>query len=257
MALGTIKLGILDRHSQPESLSCGLWSISFSIVKPLHGIFLNICTRRKIEFSSAGKEYACNAGDPILIAGSRRSAGEGIGYPLQYSWASLVAQMVKNLPAMQKTWVWSLGWEDPWRRPWQPTPVFLPVESHGQRSLASYHRWGSKKSNTTEWLSTQHRNCSIPSPTCERRVISQWQHRYEEAEEFIPKLSQRDQHPRIQLFLTENHLDYKTPWVIYSFYILSPLRTWFLALPSIFRESNLKWYTNGTHCFFFFFLTYA
>ena len=51
--------------------------------------------------SSAGKEPTCNAGDPSLIPGSERSAGEGIGYPLQYSWASLVAQLVKNLPTMQ------------------------------------------------------------------------------------------------------------------------------------------------------------
>ena len=62
--------------------------------------------------SSVGKESACNAGDPGLIPGLRRSAEEGIGYPLQYSWASLVAQLVKNLPAMQETWVQSLGWED-------------------------------------------------------------------------------------------------------------------------------------------------
>ena len=48
-----------------------------------------------------------------MIPGSGRSRGEGIGYPLQYSWASLVAQMVKNLPAMWETWVQSLGWEDP------------------------------------------------------------------------------------------------------------------------------------------------
>ena len=48
-----------------------------------------------------------------MILGLGRSAGEGIGYPLQYFWASLVAQLVKNLPAMQKTWVLSLGWEDP------------------------------------------------------------------------------------------------------------------------------------------------
>ena len=85
---------------------------------------------------SDGKESACNAGDPSSIPGSGRSAGEGIGYPLQYSWASLVAQLVKNLPAMQEIWVWetwvrSLGWEDPlqkgkathssilaWRIPW-------------------------------------------------------------------------------------------------------------------------------------------
>ena len=55
--------------------------------------------------SSVGKESAYNAGDPSLIPGSGRPAGEGIGYPLQYSWASLVAQLVKNLPAMRETWV--------------------------------------------------------------------------------------------------------------------------------------------------------
>ena len=59
--------------------------------------------------SSAGKESTCNARDPGLIPGLGRSAGEGIGYPLQYSWASLVAQLVKNLLAMQEAWVRSLG----------------------------------------------------------------------------------------------------------------------------------------------------
>ena len=63
--------------------------------------------------SSVGKESTCNPGDPSLIPGSGRSTREGIGYPLQYSWASLVAQLVKNPPAMQETWVQSLGWEDP------------------------------------------------------------------------------------------------------------------------------------------------
>ena len=63
--------------------------------------------------SSVGKESTCNAGDPGLIPGLGRSSGEGIGYPLLYSWASLMAQLVKNLPAMQETWVRSLGWEDP------------------------------------------------------------------------------------------------------------------------------------------------
>ena len=63
--------------------------------------------------SLAGKESACNAGDPGLISGLGKSAEEGIGYPLQYSWASLVAHLVKNLPAMRETWVRSLGWEDP------------------------------------------------------------------------------------------------------------------------------------------------
>ena len=61
--------------------------------------------------NSVGKESACNAGDPNSIPGSGRSAGEGIDYPLQYSWASLVAQLVKNPPAMWKIWIRSLGWE--------------------------------------------------------------------------------------------------------------------------------------------------
>ena len=55
--------------------------------------------------SSAGKESTCNAGDPGSIPGSGSSPGEGIGYPLQYSWASLVAQLIKNPPAMWETWV--------------------------------------------------------------------------------------------------------------------------------------------------------
>ena len=63
--------------------------------------------------SSAGKEFACNAGNPSLIPGSGSSAGEGKGYPLQRSSASLVAQLVKNLPTMWETWVQPLGWEDP------------------------------------------------------------------------------------------------------------------------------------------------
>jgi len=63
--------------------------------------------------SSAGKEPTCNAGDPGSIPGSGRSSGEGIGYPHQYSWASLVAQTVKNPPAMWETWIQSLGCEDP------------------------------------------------------------------------------------------------------------------------------------------------
>ena len=85
--------------------------------------------------SSASKESTCNAGDPGSIPGSGRSPGEGIGYPLQYSWASLMAQMVKNLSAMRETWIRSLDWEDPlekemamhssilaWRIPWTEEP---------------------------------------------------------------------------------------------------------------------------------------
>ena len=83
--------------------------------------------------SSVGKGSTCNSGNPGWIPGLGRSAGEGIGYPLHYSWASLVAQLVKNLPPMWETWVCFLGWEDPlekgmathssilaWRIPWSP-----------------------------------------------------------------------------------------------------------------------------------------
>ena len=63
--------------------------------------------------SSAAEESTCNVGDPSSIPGSGRSHGEGIGYPLQYSWASLVTQTVKNPPAVWETWVRSLSWEDP------------------------------------------------------------------------------------------------------------------------------------------------
>ena len=95
-----------------------------------HKIRLYICYMA-FPGGSEGKESACNAGDLGLIPGSGRSPGEKVGYPLQYSWASLVAQLVKNLPAMQETWVQSLGREDPWRRERLPTPVFWPGEFHG------------------------------------------------------------------------------------------------------------------------------
>ena len=98
--------------------------------------------------SSVGKESACNAGDPGSIPGLGRSTGEVIGYPLQYSWAFLVAQLVKNLHAMWETWVWSLDGTIPWRRRRLPTLVFWPGEFHGLYSL-----WGHRESDTTEWLS--------------------------------------------------------------------------------------------------------
>ena len=102
-------------------LSCFLIYIYYDTFQ-LHRDFLH---------NSVAKESACDAGDPGWIPGSGRSAGEGIDYPLWYSWASLVAQLVKNLPAIWETWVQSLGWEDPlekgkathssilaWRVPW-------------------------------------------------------------------------------------------------------------------------------------------
>ena len=85
--------------------------------------------------SSAGKESTYKSGDSGVIPGLERSPGEGISYPLQFSWASLVAQLKRNPPAMCETWVQSLGWEDPlekemathssilaWRIPWTEEP---------------------------------------------------------------------------------------------------------------------------------------
>ena len=110
--------------------------------------FIDFWIHLKFPTRSVGKESAHNSGDPSSIPGLGRSAGEGIGYPLQYSWASLVAQLVKNPPAMQETWVQSLGWELPlekgkathssilaWRIPW------------------TVRSWGRKELDTTEQLS--------------------------------------------------------------------------------------------------------
>ena len=81
--------------------------------------------------SSAGKESTCNEGDASSIPGLESST-EGISYPFQYSWASLVAQMVKNLPVMWETWVQSLGWEDPLEEGMATHSSIL-----GQRGLAT------------------------------------------------------------------------------------------------------------------------
>ena len=102
---------------------CGLAGISlWSICKyfPLHG-----SPHHCFSGSSAGKESNCHAGYTGSIPGSGQSTGEGRGYPHQYSWASLVAYLVKNPPAMWETWVWSLGLEDPWRWEQLPTPAGL------------------------------------------------------------------------------------------------------------------------------------
>ena len=121
------------------SLTIISWSlpkfISIASVMPSNHLILYYRPSKFLEWdfsdSPIGKESAFSAGDPGSIPGSGRPNGEGIGYPLQYSWASFVAQPVKNQLAMQETWVRSLGWEDPlekekathssilaWRIPW-------------------------------------------------------------------------------------------------------------------------------------------
>ena len=121
-----------------------------------------------------------------------------------YHYRNRASKVHTNLPAAQETWVWSLGQEDPWSRKWQPTPVFLPGESHGQRTLASYSPWGHKESDTTEritlplampwtrnllgwhgllrtwcfFLSTRRKYCEVPlsylGAGCGDRLFSLW-----------------------------------------------------------------------------------
>ena len=88
------------------------------------------------------------------IVKKKRDLKERINVGYTVKWAS-VAQTVKNLAVMQETRVPSLSQEDPWRREWQPTPVFLPGWAYGQKSLVGYSPWCHKESDTTEWLTLE------------------------------------------------------------------------------------------------------
>ena len=129
---------ILKKRGREACLSCILIS-SF------------ICNNADI---LAGKESTCNAGDPGSIPGSGSSPAEVISYPLQCSWASLVTQTVKNLPAVQRPgynpWVGKI----PWRRPWQPTPAFLPGELPWTEAPGRLQSMMSQRVTSVEWIST-------------------------------------------------------------------------------------------------------
>ena len=129
-----------------------LWSGCFIETGSLmiFNIIARFSLKRGFPGSSADKESTCNAGDPSLIPGLGRWAGEGIDNPLQYFGASLVAQTVKNPPAVQETWVQCLRWEDPlekgmathsnilaWRIPWSEEPGML--QSMGSQRVG--HNW--------------------------------------------------------------------------------------------------------------------
>ena len=98
--------------------------------------FLGVCLIRASLIAQLVKNPPTMQKTPVWFL-SWESTGEGIGYPLQYSWVSLLAPLVKNLPAMWETWVRFLGREDPWRRESLPTPVFWSGKFHGL-----YSPWG-------------------------------------------------------------------------------------------------------------------
>ena len=107
------------------------------------------------DWSNLAAAATCNVGDPGSIPGSGRSAGEAMDYPLQYSWASIVAHLVKNSPAIQETWVGKIPWEK--------------GKSTHPSILAWRIPWGCKESDTTGWLSPS------PSPRCARIWCRCWE----------------------------------------------------------------------------------
>ena len=118
---------------------------------------------------SAGKESTCNARDLSLVPGSGRSTGKGIGYPLQCSWASLVAQLVKNLPAMQETCVQSLSWEGPLRRERLPTQ-YSSLENFMDCTVHEV---------TKSWTRLSNFDFHLAWRECLVRMSSRWMHFHE------------------------------------------------------------------------------
>ena len=143
--MATKMIGLSTEIQNNEEVNCG-WGRDnvYHVLNALNWNFLGFLDNSgKLSGNSVCKESFCNAGDPGSIPGSGRSSGEGIGYPPQYSWTSLVAQLVKNLPAMRKTWVRSLGWEDPLEKEKATHPSILVWR------IPRSH----KESDTTEQLS--------------------------------------------------------------------------------------------------------
>ena len=145
--------------------------------------------------SSAGTESTCNAGEPSSIPGSGRSPGEGISYPLQYFWASLVAQMINNLPAMWENWVHPWVRKISWRRVWQPTPIFLHrespwIEEPGElKSMVLQkvgHDWANKHTCIVQ-LSVLWSFLFVQTPNGQRSLVgySPWGHKESDITEWL------------------------------------------------------------------------
>ena len=121
-------------------VGCRLWGHTESDTTEVTRQQQQLRGASKLDWASLVAQSTCSAGDLDSILGFRRSQEKGQATHSNIHWASLVAQMVKN------PWVGNTGY---------PTPVFLPGESHGQRSLAGYSPWGHRESDTTE-CPTQH-----------------------------------------------------------------------------------------------------
>ena len=127
-----ISSGDITRAKQREEKETQYW-------KELWLLMLCVCLKGFPD-SSVGKESTFNLGDNSSISVFGRSTGEGVGYPLQYSWASLLAQLVKNPPAMREIWVPFLGWEDPLEKGKATHSSILIWRIHGL-----YSPWGRKE----------------------------------------------------------------------------------------------------------------
>ena len=137
----------------------------FSIVIYLLGVEAGVCLfvfkdQLSLLFGLPGnsddKESAWNTGDLSWIPGSGRSPGEGNSYPLQYSWASPVARMVRNPSTMRETWVRSLGWEDPLKEGMATHSVYLPGESPGTKQPDRLRSMEPQRARADQLSTTQH-----------------------------------------------------------------------------------------------------
>ena len=163
-----------------------------------------------------GKESACTAGDLGSIPGLGRSTGEEIGYSLQYSWASLVAQLVKNPPVMQETWVRSLGWKDLLEKGMtthSSTPVFWPGEFHGlyMGSQRVGRNWATFFTFTLfglpSWCSSKESACQYRR--CKRHGFDTWVRKIR----FLRWWMRRKWQLIPQYFCLENSMDREAWWV--------------------------------------------
>ena len=131
-----------DPEIKPTSLTSPAWACGFFTTS---ATWEALCCTVSVPGSSTGKKSACNAGIPGLVPGSGRSPGEGTVSPLHYSWASLVAQVVKNPPALWDTRVPSLDWKDTLEEGMATHSSILTGESRWTEELGGLQPMGSQR----------------------------------------------------------------------------------------------------------------